>query len=50
MMELLAPAGGMSQLKAALRFWADAVYGGMKRFGLRSAADNFSSEELREAL
>lgn len=50
MMELLAPAGGMSQLKAALRFGADAVYGGMKRFGLRSAADNFSPEELREAL
>ena len=50
MMELLAPAGGMSQLNAALRFGADAVYGGMKRFGLRSAADNFSPEELREAL
>ena len=49
-MELLAPAGGMSQLNAALRFGADAVYGGMKRFGLRSAADNFSPEELREAL
>ena len=29
-MELLAPAGGMEQLKAALRFGADAVYGGMK--------------------
>ena len=26
-MELLAPAGGMEQLKAALRFGADAVYG-----------------------
>ena len=50
MMELLAPAGGMSQLKAALRFGADAVYGGLKRFGLRSAADNFSPDELEEAL
>ena len=49
-MELLAPAGGMAQLKAALRFGADAVYGGLKRFGLRSAADNFSPDELREAL
>lgn len=49
-MELLAPAGGMSQLKAALRFGADAVYGGLKRFGLRSAADNFSPDELEEAL
>ena len=50
MMELLAPAGGTSQLKAAIRFGADAVYGGMKRFGLRSAAENFGPEELREAL
>ena len=50
MMELLAPAGGMAQLRAALRFGADAVYGGMKRFGLRAAADNFSPEELQEAL
>ena len=50
MMELLAPAGGMPQLKAALRFGADAVYGGLKRFGLRSAAANFSPEELEEAL
>lgn len=33
MMELLAPAGGMSQLKAALRFGADAVYGGMEDRG-----------------
>ena len=30
-MELLAPAGGMEQLKAALRFGADAVYGGLSR-------------------
>ena len=50
MMELLVPAGGTSQLKAAIRFGADAVYGGMKRFGLRSAAENFGPEELREAL
>ena len=50
MMELLAPAGGMAQLKAALRFGADAVYGGLKQFGLRAAADNFSQDELRDAL
>lgn len=31
--ELLAPAGGMEQLRAALRFGADAVYGGMKHYG-----------------
>ena len=37
-MELLAPAGGMPQLRAALRFGADAVYGGMRQYGLRAFA------------
>ena len=50
MMELLAPAGGPEQLRAAVRFGADAVYGGLNRFGLRSKADNFDWAELREAL
>ena len=50
MMELLSPAGGPAQLRAALRFGADAVYGGLKQFGLRAAADNFDWEELDEAL
>lgn len=50
MTELLAPAGGMSQLKAALRFGADAVYGGMKAYGLRAFAGNFDDDELREAI
>ena len=50
MMELLAPAGGMEQLRTALRFGADAVYGGLRRFGLRASADNFGPEELAEAL
>ena len=49
MIELLAPAGGMPQLKAALRFGADAVYGGLKQFGLRSFAGNFTPEELQQA-
>ena len=49
-MELLAPAGGMEQLKAAVRFGADAVYGGMKSYGLRAFAGNFSQEKLREAV
>ena len=48
--ELLAPAGGMPQLKAALRFGADAVYGALKSYGLRASAGNFSWEELQEAL
>lgn len=50
MMELLSPAGGMEQLKAALHFGADAVYGGVKRFGLRANAGNFTWDELAEAL
>lgn len=49
-MELLAPAGGMEQLLAAVRFGADAVYGGMRSYGLRAFAGNFDSGELREAV
>ena len=48
--ELLAPAGNMAALKAALHFGADAVYGGMKAYGLRAFAGNFGEEELREAV
>ena len=48
--ELLAPAGAMPQLRAALRYGADAVYGGLTRFGLRAKAGNFTYEELEEAL
>jgi len=48
--ELLAPAGGMEQLKAALRFGADAVYGGMKHYGLRAFAGNFDETQLKEAV
>ena len=50
MPELLAPAGGMAQLKAALRFGADAVYGALPFFGLRAYAGNFTWEELAQAL
>ena len=48
--ELLAPAGTMDALRAALHFGADAVYGGMKRFGLRAFAGNFDEDALREAV
>ena len=48
--ELLAPAGGMAQLKAAVRYGADAVYGGLPRFGLRASGDLFTLESLQEAL
>lgn len=48
--ELLAPAGGMEQLEYALHFGADAVYSGGTRFGLRTRANNFDEEHLREAV
>ncbi len=48
--ELLAPAGGMSQLKAAVRFGADAVYGGLPRFGLRASAELFTMDSLSDAI
>ena len=48
--ELLAPAGSMQALRAALHFGADAVYGGLERFGLRAFAGNFSPEALEQAV
>ena len=48
--ELLSPAGNFEKMKAALRFGADAVYLAGKSFGMRSAADNFTDEELHEAV
>ena len=47
--EILAPAGSMETLQAALRSGADAVYIGGKRFSARSSAANFSAEEIAEA-
>ncbi|MEA4892762.1 MAG: U32 family peptidase [Peptococcaceae bacterium] len=49
-MELLAPAGSMEKLKAAVIFGADAVYLSGKEYGLRAFSDNFSLEEMAEAL
>ena len=40
----------MASLRAALHFGADAVYGGMKQFGLRAFAGNFDKEELSRAV
>lgn len=48
--ELLAPAGGMPQLRAAIHFGADAVYGGLQKFGLRAFAGNFTEETLPQAV
>ena len=44
--ELLSPAGNFEKLKAALLYGADAVYLAGQSFGMRSAADNFTVEEL----
>jgi putative protease len=48
--ELLAPAGSREALVAAVQNGADAVYLGGRRFNARRSADNFSDEELTEAI
>lgn len=48
--ELLSPAGNFEKMKAAIRYGANAVYLAGHAFGMRSAADNFSDEELAEAI
>ena len=48
--ELLIPAGGLETLKVAVKYGADAVYIGGQRFGLRAKADNFSHEDMEEAV
>lgn len=50
MSELLAPAGNMDALKAAIANGADAVYLGMQKFGARAYSDNFNEETLAEAV
>ncbi|MBQ7714592.1 MAG: U32 family peptidase [Clostridia bacterium] len=48
--ELLSPAGDFEKLKAAVKFGADAVYLAGKSFGMRTASDNFTDEELDAAV
>ncbi len=50
MCELLAPAGSLEKLKVAVRYGADAVYLGEKRFSLRAKADNFSRDQIVQAV
>ncbi|MGN1350179.1 MAG: U32 family peptidase [Anaerovoracaceae bacterium] len=50
MTELLAPAGSMEALKAAVSNGCDAVYLGMQRFGARAYSSNFDEDTLREAV
>lgn len=49
-LELLSPAGDYSIFKAVIHAGADAVYVGGPSFGARAYANNFSSEELLEAV
>jgi putative protease len=48
--ELLAPAGGPDAAFAAFHYGADAVYLGLKKFSARAEAENFTLEELSEAV
>ena len=48
--EILAPAGSFEILKAVIEAGADAVYVGGSQYGARAYANNFSEEELLEAL
>ncbi|WP_035290798.1 U32 family peptidase [Clostridium sp. KNHs214] len=48
--ELLAPAGNLEKLKAAIDFGADAVYLGGSKLNLRAFADNFANEQLQEGI
>lgn len=48
--ELLAPAGSLEILKGVIESGADAVYVGGSMFGARAYANNFTEEELLEAI
>ena len=49
-LELLAPAGSYDIFRAVLNAGADAVYVGGGQFGARAYANNFTEEELLEAI
>ena len=48
--ELLAPAGSMEALRAAVQNGCDAVYLGGSMFGARAFANNFEEDEIQEAI
>ena len=50
MTELLAPAGNMEALRAAISNGCDAIYLGMQKFGARAYSSNFDYESLKEAI
>lgn len=48
--ELLAPGGSLEKLKIAIMYGADAVYIGGESFSLRVAAENFTTDEIKEGI
>ncbi len=48
--ELLSPAGSFEKMVTAISYGADAVYLAGQKYGLRSAADNFSIDEIEKAV
>ncbi len=48
--EILSPAGSFESFRAVITAGADAVYAGGQRFGARAFAENFSPQELLEAI
>ena len=48
--ELALPAGSMDALKAAVANGADAVYFGAKKFNARITAENFSAQQVKDAI
>lgn len=49
-MKIVAPAGNRERLEAAIKAGAEEIYMGLKGFGARRAAENFSMEEFLKAL
>lgn len=50
MTEILSPAGDLERLKWALMYGADAVYIGGYNYSLRANANNFSVDDIKEAV
>lgn len=48
--ELVAPAGNLQKLKVALAYGADAVYFSSRRLSLRAKSENFTPEQMEEAI
>ena len=49
-MRIVAPAGNMDRFYSAVNAGADEIYMGLKGFGARRNADNFTLEEFKQAL